>query len=168
MYLTAPITSTFEDNLDIRIHQMSAGVDISMAVSTEGVVFAWGKAADGRLGLGIQNRNITLPQKVLIGNFNNFKAVDVEAGYVHSLIIGLDGSVYQCGGVGTDGNDDGQQDLSIVDGKLGHPVLLYGYNIWHRIAEPKERVVKQTWTKYGKYELKGRSKMLAEGVRSIV
>ena len=157
---------TVEDNTGVRIHQMSAGVDISMAVSTEGIVFAWGKATDGRLGLGIQNRNILLPQMVVISD-PKFKAVDVECGYVHSLIVGLDGSVYQCGGVGTDGNDDGQQDLSIVDGKLGHPVMLRKYNIWHRIEEPKEHVVKQTWTKYGKYELKGRSKMLAEGVRSI-
>lgn len=145
---------------------MSAGVDISLAVSTEGTVFAWGKASDGRLGHGIQEKNITFPQQVTFGD-TKFKAVDVECGYVHSLIIGLDGSVYQCGGVGIDGNEDGQQDLSIVDGKLGYPVILQGFNIWHRIAEPKEEQVKQTWKKYGKYELKGRSKMLAEGVRSI-
>lgn len=152
------------DDRGIRIHQMSAGVDISMAVSTDGVVYAWGKATDGRLGLGMENKNIIRPRKVEFGD-DGFKAVDVECAYVHSMISGLDGSVYQCGGVGIDGEDDGQQDLSSEEAQLGHPVLLAGYNIWHRIAEPKEIVVKQTWSKYGKYELKGRSKMMNEGVR---
>eukprot|EP00571_Detonula_confervacea_P012895 CAMPEP_0172302584 /NCGR_PEP_ID=MMETSP1058-20130122/4258_1 /TAXON_ID=83371 /ORGANISM="Detonula confervacea, Strain CCMP 353" /LENGTH=697 /DNA_ID=CAMNT_0013013113 /DNA_START=45 /DNA_END=2138 /DNA_ORIENTATION=+ len=147
------------ENKGVRIHQMSAGVDISMAVSTEGTVFAWGKAADGRLGLGIENKDITLPRKVEFED-KDFKAVDAECSYVHSLIVGLDGSVYQCGGVGIDGKDDGQQDLNCNGGELGQPVLLSGYNIWHRIAEPKEKIVKQKWEKYGKYELQGRSKMM--------
>eukprot|EP00578_Thalassiosira_sp_NH16_P023580 CAMPEP_0181102540 /NCGR_PEP_ID=MMETSP1071-20121207/14375_1 /TAXON_ID=35127 /ORGANISM="Thalassiosira sp., Strain NH16" /LENGTH=715 /DNA_ID=CAMNT_0023185531 /DNA_START=12 /DNA_END=2159 /DNA_ORIENTATION=- len=155
----------FDDN-GIRIHQMSAGVDISMVVTTEGTVYAWGKATDGRLGLGTENENITLPRKVEFED-TGFKAVDAECGYVHSLIVGLDGAIYQCGGVGTDGKDDGQQGLDSHDGKLGRPVLLSGHNIWHRIAEPQEKVVKETWTKYGKYELKGRSKMMNEGVSSV-
>ncbi|KAL7538125.1 hypothetical protein ACHAXR_008304, partial [Thalassiosira sp. AJA248-18] len=156
------------ENEGIRIHQMSAGVDMSMAVSTEGIVYSWGKATDGRLGLGVdvENIDITLPRKVLLGD-EDFKAVDVECGYVHSLVIGLDGSVYQCGGVGTDGKDDGQQDLNSEEAHLGYPVPLRGYNIWHRIAEPKEKIIKQTWKKYGKYELQGRSKMMNEGVRSV-
>lgn len=139
----------FEEN-NVRIHQMSAGVDMSMAVSATGDVYAWGKAKEGRIGLG-NNNDICLPRKVDVGDAN-FKGVDVECGYVHSLIIGLDGSVYQCGGVGVDGKDDGQN-----TGGDGFPVLLSGYNIWHRIAEPKEKVFKQQWKKYGKYELKGRS-----------
>ena len=160
----ANLTSLLKENNNIRIHQMSAGVDISMAVSTEGDVYAWGKAADGRLGVGIENRNITLPEKVEVGD-SDFKAVDVECGYVHSMIVGLDGSVYQCGGVGTEGKEDGQQTYD--EGKVGSPILLSGHNIWHRIAEPKEKIVKQQWQKYGKYELKGRSKMMQEGVTSI-
>lgn len=144
---------------------MSAGVDMSMAVDTSGNVYAWGKASDGRLGLGIGKNEITIPRKVDVGDAN-FKAVDVECSYVHAMIVGLDGSVYQCGGVGTDGKDDGQE-LDDDDERKGYPALLQGLNIWHRIAEPKEKVVKQQWSKYGKYELKGRSKMMQEGVRSI-
>ena len=86
-------------------------MDISMAVSTTGTVYAWGKATDGRIGLGAGKTEITLPRKVDVGD-ENFKAVDVECGYVHSLIVGLDGTAYQCGGVGTDGKDDGQQDVN--------------------------------------------------------
>lgn len=142
---------------------MSAGVDMSMAVATDGTVYAWGKATDGRLGLGIENKNVTIPRKVNVGD-EAFKAVDVECGYVHSLIVGLDGTVYQCGKVGIDGQDDGQQDINNEESLLGRPVLLDGHNIWHRIKEPQELVVKQTWQKYGKYELKGRSKMMNGGV----
>jgi alpha-tubulin suppressor-like RCC1 family protein len=161
-----PIKVTEFDNMKVRIHQFSAGVDMSMAVDTKGAVYAWGKASEGRLGLGVGRTQTSLPREVDMGN-TKFKAVDVECGYVHSLIVGLDGSVYQCGGVGTDGNDDGQQDLDIEESQRGLPKLLDGLNIWHRIAEPKAKVVKQQWQKYGKYELKGRSKMMQEGVRAI-
>jgi len=141
----------FENNA-VHIHQMSAGVDISMAVSTDGTVFAWGKSSAGRLGIGMESENVCCPRKVGFQD-EQFKAVDVECGYVHSLIVGLDGSVYQCGGVGTDGKDDGVQNFS-DEGVLGHPVALTGYNIWHRILEPTEKAkAKQAWKKYGKYEL---------------
>mmetsp|Transcript_10402 Transcript_10402/g.19134 ORF Transcript_10402/g.19134 Transcript_10402/m.19134 type:complete len:193 (-) Transcript_10402:1483-2061(-) len=153
------------DNNGVRIHQMSAGVDISMVVSTDGTVYSWGKATGGRLGLGMEDKNVTLPRKVEFVD-EAFKAVDVECGYVHSMVVGLDGTVFQCGGVGTDGKDDGLQDLDSDEGLLGHPVILSGHNIWHRVAEPKDKIIKQTWTKYGKYELKGRSKMMEEGGRS--
>ena len=139
---------------------------MSMAVDTQGTVYAWGKASEGRLGLGMGRLQTALPREVDVGD-SKFKAVDVECGYVHSFVIGLDGCVYQCGGVGVDGQDDGQQDLDIEESQRGLPRLLSGFNIWHRIAEPKERIVKEQWKKYGKYELKGRSKMLQEGVRSI-
>lgn len=145
---------------------MSAGVDMSMAVSTTGDVYAWGKANDGRLGLGMGKMEVKVPRKVDIGDAD-FKAVDVECSYVHAMIVGLDGSVYQCGGVGVDGKDDGQDLDEVADERRGYPALIQGLNIWHRIAEPKEKVVKKEWTKYGKYELKGRSKMMDEGVRSI-
>jgi hypothetical protein len=147
---------------------MSAGVDMSMAVSTTGDVYAWGKSSDGRLGLGMNKNDVSsLPRRVEVGDAN-FKAVDVECGYVHAVIVGLDGSVYQCGGVGIDGQDDGQNLADIEDeNKRGYPSLLSGYNIWHRLAEPKEKITKEKWSKYGKYELKGRSKMMNEGVRSI-
>ena len=64
----------FEEN-NVRIHQMSAGVDMSMAVSTTGDVYAWGKAKEGRIGLG-NNNDICLPRKVDVGDAN-FKGVDV-------------------------------------------------------------------------------------------
>jgi len=103
----------------VEICQMSAGVDISMAVSTKGKVYGWGKTEGGRIGLPPSNGNVLLPRNVQLGHHDDgeapVKAVDVECGYVHSIIVGLDGSIHMCGGVGVDGDDDGQRE-DILDG----------------------------------------------------
>lgn len=139
--------------------QMSAGVDMSMAVSTTGDVYAWGKTDGGRIGLGVENARVTLPRKVrLTSDIDGkpLKAVDVECGYVHSLIVGINGTVHQCGRVGVDGEADGQQ-------QSREPTQLEDFNIWHRIPEPKEYQAKQErWKKFGKYEVKGRQKMMED------
>lgn len=144
---------------------MSAGVDMSMAVSTAGDVYAWGKTEGGRLGLGMQITRVTLPRRVRLKSDTDgqpLKAVDVECGYVHSLIVGLNGTVHQCGTVGIDGEADGQQ-------VNGEPTQLEDFNIWHRIPEPKEQKLKQErWKKFGKYEVKGRQKMMEESVESAL
>lgn len=143
--------------------QISAGVDLSMAVSTEGCVYSWGKSDGGRLGLAKSRGIVNIPRVVqLESNVGRpVKAVDVECGYVHSVIVGLDGTLYQCGGVGIDGAEDGQQEeVDLMD--IGKPVQIKDFNIWHRMPEPKAAVKqKERWKKYGKYELKGRSKMMA-------
>lgn len=153
------------DLLNIKIMQMSAGVDLSMAVSTTGVVYAWGKTDGGRIGLGLQSARVTFPRQVCLGGLDKeqqVKAVDVECGYVHSIIIALDGTIYQCGEVGVDGEDDGLN-------TSGEPRQVDDFNIWHRIPEPKEHVAKaEKWKKYGKYEVKGRQKMISESYDSAL
>ena len=136
---------------------MSAGVDMSMAVSSTGDVYAWGKTDGGRLGLGTAKSRVTVPTKVkVVSDGHPVKAVDIECGYVHSVIVGLNGTVHTCGKVGIDGNDDGQ------DG-AGEPVQEDDFNIWHRVKEPTEKVVQQDrWKKLDKYEVKGRAKMMSE------
>jgi alpha-tubulin suppressor-like RCC1 family protein len=146
-------------NEDIKIMQMSAGVDISMAVTTTGDVFAWGKTDGGRNGLGMSNGIVSVPRRVVIpcSSGESVKAVDVDCGYVHSIIVALNGTIHVCGGVGIDGEDDGGSE----DADKGKPLEVPNFNIWHRLAEPKADVkVEERWKKYGKYELKGRSKML--------
>jgi hypothetical protein len=109
-------------NDKVQICRMSAGVDISMAVSSTGDVYAWGKSDGGRIGLR-PSGNVLLPRKVQLGHHDeegseeaSIKAVDVECGYVHSIVVGLDGSIHMCGGVGVDGEDDGRRE-EILDGK---------------------------------------------------
>jgi len=150
-------------NENTSIIQISAGVDISMAVSSTGDVYAWGKTFGGRIGLNVPDADhITSPTEVLVEDSNEklFRAVDVECGYVHSLIVGCDGTLYMCGGVGTDGADDGQ--LLEANSVSNRPYKVSDFNIWHRIPEPIEVKESANWKKYGKYELKGRSAMMAE------
>lgn len=96
-----------------------------MAVSTTGDAYAWGKTEGGRIGFQPSYGNILLPRKLQLGHHDEegsksseapIKAVDVECGYVHSIIVGLDGSLHMCGGVGVDGEADGQNE-EIMDGK---------------------------------------------------
>ena len=145
------------DDRGIQIVQMSAGVDMSMAVSSTGDVYAWGKTDGGRIGLGTTQARIASPTKVkLFSDGNPIKAVDVECGYVHSVIVGINGTIHTCGQVGVDGAADGR------DG-TGEPVQENDFNVWHRVKEPTEQVVKaERWKKLNKYEVKGRKKMMSE------
>lgn len=145
-------------NENVRIMRISAGVDISMAVSTTGQAYGWGSMKGGRTGLGMDYKFVNIPRRVTIddGKGNELKAVDVDCGYVHSLIVGLNGTVHVCGGVGIDGQNDGNS-----NDDSGLPKLIPDLNLWHRVPEPKELVKKERWKKYGKYEVKGRAKMMA-------
>lgn len=145
------------DERGVKIMQMSAGVDMSMVVSSTGDVYSWGKTDGGRIGLRSAQSRVTVPTKVkVVSDGKPIKAVDVECGYVHSVIVGLNGTIHTCGQVGIDGNADGQ------DGSE-EPVQENDFNIWHRVKEPKEEVAKtERWKKFGKYEVKGRQKMMSE------
>ena len=161
------VVSADEDQ--IRIAKMSAGVDISMAVTTTGDVFGWGERERGRNGLGLESGIVMLPRKVSLApssiddnHYQSTKAVDVDCGYVHSLVVGLDGTVHQCGGVGINGENDGIGDIS------GFPTQINDFSIWHRIPEPKEKVIVQEYKKYGKYEIKGKRKMMTETYDQIM
>ncbi len=89
-----------------------------MAVSTTGDVYSWGKTQGGRIGIETTTDMVRSPEKVVLKDSNgkDIKAVDVECGYVHSMIIGCNGSLYMCGGVGTDGDDDGQNQEELLEG----------------------------------------------------
>lgn len=172
-----PMCIQFFVENQIRIAQFSAGVDISMAVSTEGDVYGWGKSKGGRIGVGNKDVDVLLPRHVPLDT----KAVDVECGYVHSVIVSVDGSILICGGVGINGSDDGQQqqqqqqqpieESDIAEGEVmnnneGFPVKVPDFIVWHCLPEPKSKATTgERWKKYGKYELQGRSKALAETAR---
>ena len=206
MYPCRIVAMNDDDETDIVFRQMSAGVDISMAVSNVGAVYAWGKTEGGRIGMGMAKSQITKPRRVYLNdttkptvttsasskgsteskNVENdsvkYKAVDVECGYVHSIIVALNGTTYICGGVGIDGEDDGQrqqepshemEDQDDVENGAessngstpqmstdGRPKQISDVVIWQPLPEPKDEIVKkERWQKLGKYEVKGRSKM---------
>lgn len=126
------------DHINARILQLSAGVDMSMAVSTTGDVYAWGKTDEGRIGLGLKKMQVTLPRRVSVTDPDGapVKAVDVECGYVHSLVVGLDGTLHLCGGVGIEGEADGQAKEEAMVSTAGLPRQVADFNVWHRLPEP--------------------------------
>jgi alpha-tubulin suppressor-like RCC1 family protein len=154
--------TALDEGSGTRITQMSAGVDMSMAVDNQGQVYAWGKMDGGRIGLGLERKSVTIPRQVPVSSVDgeSIKAIDVECGYVHSLIVGIDGSIHLCGGVGIEGADDGQVEDNSMDATVGKPRQVPNLNIWQRVIEAKEAVKKERWSKYGKYTVKGRTKML--------
>jgi alpha-tubulin suppressor-like RCC1 family protein len=195
MVIQYPIKIMSLQDEGVAILQMSAGVDMSMAVSTKGDVYAWGKTIGGRIGLDpISTRGIVMqPRRVSLtrpkddindGSTDNgqkavqrqsIKAVDVECGYVHSIIVALDGTLHICGSVGIEGEADGQFLQQQQEEEKGNeeeqeqkrykPRLIPDINIWHRLPEPTDPANKakgERWKKFGKYEVKGRSKMLSD------
>ena len=145
--------------------QISAGVDVSLAVSTTGDVYGWGCTKDGRIGVrNIGKDYVSIPHKIEVKTSNGdvVKAVDVEAGFMHSVIVGLDGSLYACNSVETDLADASPGDNEPLRTGM-YPCQIPDFNIWHRLPEPKEETKNAArWKKYGKYELKGRSAAMTE------
>ena len=68
--------------------------------------------------MGMASSTVNIPRQVQIRDEKGatLKAVDVDCGYVHSLIVGLNGTVHMCGGVGIDGANDGQEE----EGEIGN------------------------------------------------
>jgi alpha-tubulin suppressor-like RCC1 family protein len=89
----------------------------SLAVASDGHVYAWGNGSDGQLGLHSDNDH-SVPYQV--HGLNNAQPpnglsgiVDADAGYHHSLAVGSDGHVYAWGdnfygqlGIGTSDIDE--------------------------------------------------------------
>ena len=142
---------------------MSAGVDMSMAVSTTGEVYAFGKTDGGRLGLGHEAKRVTIPKRVqqITSDGKPIKAVDVDCGYVHSIVVGLNGTIHMTGSVGINDQSDGETGF-------GTPTQVEDFNIWHRIPEPSETVKTERWKKYGTYEVEGRRKILNDRSNKFV
>jgi len=70
-----------------------------MAVSSEGDVYAWGKSSKGQIGINTGGVEVFTPRKVTLKDNHGeaIRAIDVECGYEHSIVIALDGTVYFCG-----------------------------------------------------------------------
>jgi alpha-tubulin suppressor-like RCC1 family protein len=100
--------STNQQNAPVRIEaannsepwiSVSAGVAYSLAIKTDGTLWAWGSNANGRTGLNNINGNTLIPEQIP-------SVVDwasVSAGSAHSLAIKTDGSLWAWGV-----NNDGQ------------------------------------------------------------
>ena len=84
---------------DFTYVQISAGEDDSLAVGSDGNVYAWGWDWDGELGDGMEGGLWLESHRTLKpeGTPTNFAFVQVSAGGAHTLAIGNDGNAYAWG-----------------------------------------------------------------------
>ena len=80
----------------VSITEVRAGRDHSLALGSDGKVYAWGRNASGQLGDGTLGSR-SLPVAVLVGSVR-YSAI--AAGRFHSLGLTTDGKVYGWGGNG--------------------------------------------------------------------
>ena len=103
---------------DFTYVQVSAGAEHSLAVGSDGYVYAWGSNSYGQLGNSITSNNDANPVPARVRDPNSptnenkgLKAIQVSADSSHSLALGSDGNAYAWGsnsygqlGDGTTGN----------------------------------------------------------------
>ncbi len=73
----------------------------SLALKTDGTVWAWGNNYDGQLGDGTSGTNKNIPVQVQdVTDPTDFltNVIDISAGWFHSLGLKIDGTVWACGG----------------------------------------------------------------------
>ncbi len=78
----------------VTARSVSAGTYYSLALGTDGHVYAWGDSGSGQLGNG-STINRSTPVQVLLPR--GVTALSVSAGNAHSLALGSDGQVYAWG-----------------------------------------------------------------------
>ena len=100
-----PDRSTYPDlPADFTYLQVSAGGRHSLALGSDGNVYAWGYNGDGELGDGAISYSQSAPVRVKTPDRKaypdlpaDFTYLQVSAGYLHSLALGSDGNVYAWG-----------------------------------------------------------------------
>ncbi|PKV10010.1 RCC1 domain-containing protein [Bifidobacterium asteroides] len=105
-----PDRKTYPDlPADFTYLQVSAGWGHSLAVGSDGNVYAWGYNSQGQLGDGTSTERhapvrVRTPDRSTYPDLPaDFTYLQVSAGYLHSLAVGSDGNVYAWGY-----NDHGQ------------------------------------------------------------
>ena len=99
----------------ITFKDVSAGYDHSLALSSDGFVYAWGNNSYGQLGIG-EHGNSYCPTQVK----EMPSAVLVSAGKYHSLALSKDSSVYAWGGNSCGQLGDALRALLVLGNKGKH------------------------------------------------
>jgi len=89
-----------EPSVAVRITAVAGGLYHSLALSSNGAVFAWGWNVTGQLCNG-NTKGSDLPLRV--GLLSGKKVTAIAAGFAHSLAVTSTGAVFNCGK-----NDDGE------------------------------------------------------------
>ncbi|MFI8631293.1 RCC1 domain-containing protein [Microbacterium sp. NPDC077663] len=94
-----------------KVAALSAGSDHTVAVTTDGSVYAWGSNGSGQLGIGAAPRSHT-PAQVGRERFGGQGVKTIVAGDYHTAAIATDGSVYTWGWNGSGQLGDGTLNTS--------------------------------------------------------
>jgi alpha-tubulin suppressor-like RCC1 family protein len=86
------IGSVFADRAEAVTPQIAAGYFHSLALNSDGTLWAWGFNGYGQLGIGTTTNSNSMKQ---IGSDNNW--VSIAAGYFHNLAIRSDGTLWAWG-----------------------------------------------------------------------
>ena len=104
---------------------IAAGEGHSFGIREDGTLWAWGNAANGRLGRGTDATMYTVPAQV--GTFTDW--VYVAAGSSHSLGIRSDGSLWAWGS-----NESGRTGRGTTSGNTTAPYLVCDDHVWTSVA----------------------------------
>jgi hypothetical protein len=80
-----------------RVKQVACGSAHSIAVTEDGIVYAWGYGSDGQLGLGKEALQADVPRPTKIQGLASGKAMEVACGSRHSLCVLTNGSLFSWG-----------------------------------------------------------------------
>jgi regulator of chromosome condensation len=88
--------SLFNERNKIKLRKVASGSDHTLALTTQGKIYAWGDPESGKLGRMLNTRNRD-KQALMIEKVGAKDAVDVFAGNHHSFYINSKGQVYSWG-----------------------------------------------------------------------
>ena len=92
--VTLPYPRMLTSLKDHVIQEVSAGAEHCIAITSEGLCFAWGKNDNNQLGLGPDNpSNVKFP--VMIKSVTHI--LKASCGYEHTVLLGYDSRVYSMG-----------------------------------------------------------------------
>ena len=70
----------------------------SVAITTHGTAYGWGRNESAQLGLGHASSVVTVPQELSVPNEEDVKFVGAGVGKYHTILVGSNGLAYACGG----------------------------------------------------------------------
>jgi alpha-tubulin suppressor-like RCC1 family protein len=93
---TSPVAVTGGALSGVNVMAVIAGGQHSLALSTSGAVYAWGRNAEGELGIG-NTTNSSLPVAVTAGGLSGVSVAGLAGGGFHTLARTSSGAVYAWG-----------------------------------------------------------------------
>lgn len=71
----------------------------SIAITTTGIAYGWGRNESAQLGLGYASAVVPTPTQIsVVGGESGIKFVGAGVGKYHTILIGCDGMAYASGG----------------------------------------------------------------------